>query len=78
VRNRQLSYSPSPKADRLESPTSRIEGSLTKLNDRQVSGIAIDLLPGNHAIVRLARQMETSDAAKPFYRKSDHWRAARA
>ena len=35
-----------------------------------------DLLPGNHAIGKLARQMETSDAAKPIYRGSDHWRAA--
>ena len=26
-----------------------------------------DLLPGNHAIGSLARQMETSDAARPFY-----------
>ena len=35
-----------------------------------------DLLPGNHAIGKLARQMETSDAARPFYRGSDHWRVA--
>ena len=26
-----------------------------------------DLLPGNHAIGKLARQMETSDAARPFW-----------
>ena len=37
-----------------------------------------DLLPENHAIVNLARQMETSDAAKPIYRIADYWRAARA
>lgn len=37
-----------------------------------------DLLPRNHAIGKLARQMETSDAARPIYRGSDHWRAARA
>ncbi|MFT3976157.1 MAG: hypothetical protein QM688_03445 [Sphingomonas bacterium] len=35
-----------------------------------------DLLPRIHAIGKLARQMETSDAAKPIYRGSDHWRAA--
>ncbi|WP_454887075.1 DNA-deoxyinosine glycosylase [Sphingomonas oryzagri] len=35
-----------------------------------------DLLPGNHATGKLARQMETSDAARPFYRGSDHRRAA--
>ncbi|ONF97373.1 hypothetical protein [Sphingomonas jeddahensis] len=35
-----------------------------------------DLLPGNHAIGKLAGQMETSDAARPFYRGSDHRRAA--
>ncbi|WCT75721.1 hypothetical protein PQ455_20280 (plasmid) [Sphingomonas naphthae] len=35
-----------------------------------------DLLPGNHAIGRLARQMETSDASRPFYRGPDYWRAA--
>jgi len=35
-----------------------------------------DVLPGNHAIGKLARQMETSDAARPFYRGSDHRRAA--
>ena len=40
--------------------------------------VKTDLLPWNHAIVRLARQMETSDAARPFYRGSDHWGAARA
>jgi hypothetical protein len=28
--------------------------------------MAGDLLPGNHAIGRLARQIETSDAARPF------------
>ncbi|TCP64459.1 hypothetical protein, partial [Sphingomonas sp. PP-CE-1G-424] len=37
-----------------------------------------DLLPRLHAIGKLARQMETSDAARPIYRGSDHWRAARA
>ena len=37
---------------------------------------AIDVLPGNHAIGKLACQMETSDAARPFYRGSDHRRAA--
>lgn len=37
-----------------------------------------DVLPRNHAIGKLARQMETSDAARPIYRGSDHWRAARA
>ena len=36
----------------------------------------IDLLRGNHAIGKLARQMETGDAARPFYRGSDHRRAA--
>lgn len=37
-----------------------------------------DVLPWNHAVGNLARQMETSDAAKPIYRESDYWRAARA
>jgi hypothetical protein len=37
-----------------------------------------DLLPGIHAIGKLARQMETSDAAMLIYRGSDHWSAARA
>lgn len=37
-----------------------------------------DLPPGNHAIDKLTRQMETSDAARPIYRGSDQWRAARA
>jgi hypothetical protein len=37
-----------------------------------------DLLPRNHTIGKLARQMETSDAAKPIYRGSDHWCVARA
>ena len=40
--------------------------------------IALDLLPRIHAIGKLARQMETSDAAKPIYRGADHWGAARA
>jgi len=46
--------------------------------DRLANGIAFvaDVLPGNHAIVKLARQMETSDAARPFYRGSDYRRAA--
>ncbi len=35
-----------------------------------------DVLPGNHAIGKSARQMEASDAARPFYRGSDHGRAA--
>ncbi len=39
---------------------------------------ATDVLPIIHAIGKLARQMETSDAARPIYRGSDHWRAARA
>jgi hypothetical protein len=30
-----------------------------------------DLLPRIHAIVKLARQMETSDAAKPVYRGAE-------
>ncbi len=38
--------------------------------------IDADVLPGNHAIGKLACQMETSDAARPFYRGSDHRRAA--
>ncbi len=38
--------------------------------------VEADLLPRNHAIGKLARQMETSDAARPFYRGSDHSRAA--
>ena len=32
-----------------------------------VTGRRCDVLPGNQAIGRLARQMETSDAARPFY-----------
>ena len=31
-----------------------------------------DVLPRNHAIGKLARQTETSDAARPIYRGSDH------
>jgi hypothetical protein len=37
-----------------------------------------DVLLRNHAIGKLARQMETSDAARPICRGSDHWGAARA
>ena len=37
-----------------------------------------DVLPRSHAIGKLARQMETSDAARPIYRRSDHGGAARA
>ena len=43
-----------------------------------LSRVGPDLLPRIHAIGKLARQMETSDAARPIYRGSDHWRAARA
>lgn len=39
---------------------------------------AYDVLPRIHAIGKLARQMETSDAARPIYRGSDHWGVARA
>ncbi|WP_404365847.1 hypothetical protein AB5I39_09700 [Sphingomonas sp. MMS24-J45] len=39
---------------------------------------SFDVLPRIHAIGKLARQMETSDAARPIYRGSDHRRAARA
>ena len=48
--------------------------------DRLANGIAFvaDVLPGNHANGKLARQMETSDAAKPIYRRAYHWGAARA
>ena len=45
---------------------------------RQVGVGKCDLLPGIHAIGKLARQMETSDAAKPFYRRADYWGFARA
>ena len=45
---------------------------------RTPSSTPRDLLPRFRAIGKLARQMETSDAAKPIYRGSDHWRAARA
>jgi len=39
--------------------------------------VAIDLRPGNYAAGKLARQMETSDAAAgPFSRVSDDRRAA--
>lgn len=42
------------------------------------SAMPADVLPRIHAIGKLARQMETSDAARPIYRGSDHRRAARA
>ena len=35
-----------------------------------------DVLPGNHAIGKLAHHVEASDAARPFHRGSDHRRAA--
>lgn len=41
-------------------------------------GIIGDVLPRNHAIGTLARQLETRDAAKPICRGSDHWGAAGA
>jgi hypothetical protein len=50
-------------------------GPLTKFG---TGVVRCDVLPKNHAIGKLARQMETSDAARPFYRGSDHRRAARA
>jgi hypothetical protein len=40
------------------------------------NGIDRDLLPGIYATAKLARQMETSDAAKPIYRRADHRRSA--
>jgi hypothetical protein len=46
--------------------------------DRPYSVNGIDLLARIHAIGKLARQMETSDAARPIYRGTDYWRAARA
>ena len=72
-------------SDPLIEPSSSITGSLSQHDgcywlttpdgsEREV--VAADLLPGNHAIGKLARQMETSDAARPFYRGSDHWRVA--
>lgn len=48
---------------------------ITRIADLRV---ADDVLPRNHAIGKVARQMETSDAARPIYRGSDHWRAGRA
>jgi len=39
---------------------------------------ANDLLAGNHAIGKLARQMDTSDTAKPIDRRADCRRANRA
>ena len=56
-----------------ERPAADVERLVSQLPEGQS-----DLLPGNYAIGRLARQMETSYAARPFYRGSDHWRAARA
>ena len=76
-------------ADRIDASTSnagdRIEAGADHVADQASDHLSnagkgieasADVLPGNHAIGRLARQMETSDAAKPFYRGSDHWRAA--
>jgi hypothetical protein len=37
-----------------------------------------DLLPRINATGKLARQMKTSDTARPIYRGSDHWGVARA
>jgi hypothetical protein len=39
---------------------------------------ANDLLARNHAISKLAPQMEMSDAAKAIDRRANHWCAARA
>ena len=57
----------------------KAESFMKTLKTEEVNGKAYaDLLPRNHAIGKLARQMETSDAAKPIYRGSDHWGAAGA
>jgi Sensors of blue-light using FAD len=45
---------------------------------RGITGVLVDLLPRIHAIGKLARQMETSDATRSIYRRADHWGSARA
>ena len=63
-------------AAQRERTLARVLGALRRGCEPPEADIAIDLLPGNHAIGKLARRMETSDAAKPIYRGSDHRRAA--
>ena len=37
------------------------------------NNFARDLLLSFNAVGKLARRIETSDAAKPVYRREDHW-----